>query len=127
MTNRGLDLRRPCACFLGFFDSCFFFEPAVAFRRSWIRRLESSTAKSIQSSDELAQPACSALAVLPGAASAQAGYYLGMDLGGAMAPGMHVTGTDDDWSTKCDLIINPAEAETGDDCAVAPPPDRMGE
>ena len=51
-----------------------------------------------------------------------AGYYLGMDLGGAMAPGMHVTGTDDDWSTKCDLIINPAEAETGDDCAVAPPP-----
>ncbi len=39
-----------------------------------------------------------------------------------MALGMNVTGTDNDWSTKCDLIINSAEVETGDDCAVAPPP-----
>ena len=53
---------------------------------------------------------------------AQDGWYIGTDLGITIAPGMNVNGTDNDWSTKCDLITNPTQAEIGDGCTSAPPP-----
>ena len=53
---------------------------------------------------------------------AQDGWYIGTDLGIMIAPGMNVNGTDNDWSTKCDLITNPTQAEIGDGCTSAPPP-----
>ena len=71
------------------------------------------------------------LSALSGQALAQDGLYMGMDLGVAIAPGMSVSGTDNDWSTKCDKIINPTQAETGDGCFFPPPPsawvDQVGE
>ena len=54
------------------------------------------------------------LFVLPGRVRAQDGWYTGMQLGAAAAPGMHVkTGGLDDWSSadvssvRCDLTLNP--------------------
>ena len=60
--------------------------------------------------------------VFSGQAWAQDRWYVGMDLGVTMAPGINVNGTDNDWSTKCDLITNPTQAEVGDGCTSAPPP-----
>ena len=63
-----------------------------------------------------------ALFALPSAVSAQDGWYVRMELGAALAPGMTVHGSDDDWSTKCDLLSNPAQVETDPaSCASAPP------
>ena len=53
--------------------------------------------------------------------AAQTGVYLQMDMGAAMAPPLTVDGSDNDWSTKCDLIINPLGLETGSECDAAPP------
>ena len=64
---------------------------------------------------------CMAL-LLPGQLPAQNGLYVGTDLGIAIAPGMSVAGSDNDWGTKCDRIINPQELEVGNDCATHPPP-----
>ena len=54
------------------------------------------------------------LLVLPGRARAQDGWYMGMQLGAAAAPGMDVkTGGLDDWSSsdvssvRCDVTLNP--------------------
>ena len=54
------------------------------------------------------------LFVLPGRARAQDGWYMGMQLGAAAAPGMNViTGGLDDWSSfdvssvRCDVTLNP--------------------
>lgn len=33
-----------------------------------------------------------------------------------------LTGTDNDWGTRCDLIINPGGVETGTECDTPPPP-----
>ena len=67
-----------------------------------------------------------AAAVLAGSAAgaeAQTGPYIQMDLGAAIAPPLAVQGSDNDWSTKCDLIINPRGVETAaGECAAAPPP-----
>ena len=63
-----------------------------------------------------------ALVALPSGVSAQDGWYVRMELGAALAPGMTVHGSDDDWSTKCDLLSNPAQVETDPaSCASAPP------
>lgn len=62
------------------------------------------------------------LSALAGPAAAQDGPYVRMDLGLAAAAGMTLEGTDNDWSTKCDLVINPALAEVADECGVPPPP-----
>jgi len=63
-----------------------------------------------------------ALLALPCGVSAQNGWYVRMELGAALAPGMTVHGSDDDWSTKCDLLSNPAQVETDpSNCASAPP------
>ena len=59
----------------------------------------------------------------PSGALAQDGWYLGMSVGMAVAPGMRVHESDNDWSTKCDLISNPEQIEVGEaDCLSAPPP-----
>lgn len=41
----------------------------------------------------------------------QAGPYIEMDLGTTVAPPITVQGSDNDWGTKCDLIINPLGLE----------------
>ena len=64
---------------------------------------------------------CMALLV-PGQLPAQDGLYVGTDLGIAIAPGMNVTASDNDWGTKCDSVINPLELEVGGSCDVHPPP-----
>ena len=60
--------------------------------------------------------------LVPGQLLAQDGLYVGTDLGVAIAPSMDVTGSDNDWGTKCDRVINPLELEVGNDCDVHPPP-----
>ena len=60
------------------------------------------------------------LTVGAGESAAQTGVYLQMDMGAAMAPPLTVDGSDNDWSTKCDLIINPLGLETGSECDAAP-------
>ena len=58
-----------------------------------------------------------------GDAEAQTGLYLQMDLGSVAAPSLSVQGSDDDWGTKCDLIINPMRIEVvGDECGAQPEP-----
>ena len=53
---------------------------------------------------------------------AEEGWYAGMELGLAVSPETTITGGDNDWSTACDLIINPQGLETTPtQCATAPP------
>ena len=54
-------------------------------------------------------------------AAAQSNRYIEMELGMNAAPALVAHGSDNDWGTKCDLIINPLGLETGGECAVAPP------
>ncbi len=54
-------------------------------------------------------------------APALTGLYLQTDLGIAVAPPLDVHGSDNDWGTKCDLIINPHGLETAGECGAAPP------
>ncbi len=61
------------------------------------------------------------LTVYASESAAQTGVYLQMDMGATMAPQLRVEGSDNDWSTKCDLIINPLGLETGSECDTAPP------
>ena len=56
------------------------------------------------------------------AADLAAQPYVGSELGLAIAPSIRLEGTDNDWGTRCDLIINPAGLETGDECTTPPPP-----
>ena len=51
----------------------------------------------------------------------QTGPYIRMDLGTGVAPPLTVHGSDNDWGTKCDLIINPLGVEAGGECDTAPP------
>ena len=57
-----------------------------------------------------------------GPARAQDGPYVQMDLGVAAAPGLDFTGADNDWATKCDLVINPSLVEVTSECDAAPAP-----
>ena len=54
-------------------------------------------------------------------APALTGPYLKTDLGIAVAQPLTVHGSDNDWGTKCDLIINPHGLETAGECGAAPP------
>ncbi len=54
-------------------------------------------------------------------ATAQTGLYIEMDMGMGASPPLTVHGSDDDWGTKCDLIINPLGVETTSECDQAPP------
>lgn len=58
---------------------------------------------------------------LPAGAWAQEGRYLRMELGRTRNPGITLDGSDNDWSTPCDLLINPDQLEVGDRCATPPP------
>ena len=51
----------------------------------------------------------------------QTGPYIQMDLGTSVAPPLTVHGSDNDWGTKCDLIINPLGVEAAGECDAAPP------
>ena len=51
----------------------------------------------------------------------QTGAYIRMDLGTKVAPPLTVHGSDNDWGTKCDLIINPLDVEAVGECDGAPP------
>ncbi len=62
-----------------------------------------------------------ALAVA-GEASAQEGIYVRSDLGIVLSPSLRLEGVDNDWGTRCDLIINPAGVEAGTECDTPPPP-----
>lgn len=48
--------------------------------------------------------------------------YLGSELGLALTPALRLVGTDNDWGTRCDLLINPDGLETGAECDTPPPP-----
>ena len=61
--------------------------------------------------------------VSPTTLIAQEGWYFGMEIGPAIAPGMRIDESDNDWSTQCDLINNPEQVEVGEgSCVNAPPP-----
>ena len=51
----------------------------------------------------------------------QTGPYIQMDLGTSVPPPLTVHGSDNDWGTKCDLVINPLGVETAGECDTAPP------
>ena len=53
-------------------------------------------------------------------AAAQSNRYMAMDLGMNSAPPLLAHGSDNDWSTKCDLIINPLGLEAGGECDSVP-------
>lgn len=55
-------------------------------------------------------------------ASAQEGLYVRSDLGIVLSPSLRLDGVDNDWGTRCDLIINPTGVETGTECDTPPPP-----
>ena len=55
------------------------------------------------------------------AAGAQERRYLRMELGGTALPGMTLDGSDNDWSTRCDLLINTGRIEGAEDCTTPPP------
>ena len=61
------------------------------------------------------------LAVCADDARGQTGPYIEMDLGTGVAPSLTVQGADNDWGTKCDLIINPLGVEVAGECDAAPP------
>lgn len=54
-------------------------------------------------------------------AKAQHGLYIEMEMGVGVAPSLTVHGSDDDWGTRCDLIINPLGVEVTSECDQAPP------
>ena len=59
---------------------------------------------------------------ISGHALADDGPYLGMDLGLAIAPSLHIAGSSNDWATKCDIFLNPNRTEVANACDVQPPP-----
>ena len=76
-------------------------------------------------------PMAAALAVSSGPAWAKNGWYMGMDLGVAMAPSMDMDGTDNDYDTPCDKHVNPTGFQTTElpggktepkDCTAIPSP-----
>lgn len=62
------------------------------------------------------------LATLPLGAAAQDRPYFEFDLGALFAPAITVSLSDNDWSTRCDLLINPLGVEAGTECDRHPPP-----
>ncbi|MDE3260150.1 MAG: hypothetical protein OYM47_20140 [Gemmatimonadota bacterium] len=61
-----------------------------------------------------------AIALAAGDLTAQP--YVGSELGLALTPAIRLVGTDNDWGTRCDLLINPDGVETGAECDSPPPP-----
>ncbi len=61
-------------------------------------------------------------AALPHPLMGQGRWYLGMDLGPSLVPQAALSASDNDWSTKCDLLSNPDRIETAGECSERPPP-----
>lgn len=60
---------------------------------------------------------------VPDSAVGQGRWYVSMDVGPSLVPRASLFAEDNDWSTKCDLINNPAQVETpAGECAMQPPP-----
>ena len=59
---------------------------------------------------------------LSGQAIARDGVYIQMGLGLVVSPAFDMEGDDNDWSTKCDRIINPDGLEVTDECNNPPGP-----
>ena len=60
---------------------------------------------------------------VPDSAAGQGRWYVSMDVGPSLVPRASLFAEDNDWSTKCDLINNPAQVETtAGECATQPPP-----
>ena len=55
-------------------------------------------------------------------AAADPRSYIELGLGAHAAPPLSAQGADNDWGTKCDLIINPLGVEAGGECGSRPPP-----
>ncbi len=55
-------------------------------------------------------------------ARSQDGPYLQLGLALTVAPPVNATGSDNDWSTECDRIINPDGLEITDECDAIPGP-----
>ena len=62
-----------------------------------------------------------AAALTAAAGDAAAQPYVGSELGPALAPALRLVATDNDWGTRCDLLINPGGLETGTECDTPPP------
>lgn len=54
-------------------------------------------------------------------AAGQNGWYIGTDIGPSLVPEVGLFVSDNDWSTKCDLINNPDQIETNGACTSQPP------
>ena len=65
--------------------------------------------------------AVSVLAAYANVVNGQTGPYIQMDMGTIVGPPLTVHGADNDWGTKCDLIINPLGIEAAGECDAAPP------
>lgn len=63
-----------------------------------------------------------ALLGFSGSVLAGDGLYFKVDWGLAVAPAIDVEGSDNDWSTQCDRIINPDGLEVTDECDTVPGP-----
>ncbi len=59
---------------------------------------------------------------LPTGAAAQERLYFESGMGALLTPSITLRGTDNDWSTRCDLLINPEGVETATECDLNPPP-----
>ena len=59
---------------------------------------------------------------LSGQAIARDGVYIQMGLGLVVSPAFDMDGDDNDWSTKCDRIINPEGLEVTNECDSPPGP-----
>lgn len=62
-----------------------------------------------------------AVALVPAAGDLAAQPYVGSELGLALSPALRLVGTDNDWGTRCDLLVNPEGLETGSECDTPPP------
>ncbi len=61
------------------------------------------------------------LLCIAGDAAAQSRLYLGMEMGGSAAQALMMSGGDNDWATRCDLLINPAGVDLrGAECDATP-------
>ncbi|MYG82091.1 MAG: hypothetical protein F4187_10200 [Gemmatimonadetes bacterium] len=59
---------------------------------------------------------------LPVGAAAQERFYFESAVGALLTPTITARATDNDWATRCDLLINPNGVETGTECDRYPPP-----
>lgn len=64
---------------------------------------------------------CTALCLSCTGVCAETTRYIELGIGLHAAPPLAAHGSDNDWGTKCDLLINPLALETGRECDSVPP------